>query len=72
MGCSVFKRCNRGGAVCVRAQVGCNRGVWVRVRASKLAQAQVGTTECARARACGCVCVRGRGASRIDKWAETL
>ncbi len=32
-----------------RAQVRCNRGVWVRVRASILAQAQVRTTGRARA-----------------------
>ena len=45
-----------------RAQVRCNRGVWVRVRASILAQAQVRTTERARVQARACVQV-GSGAN---------
>ncbi len=47
------------------AQVGGNRGVWVRVRASILAQAQVRTT--GRARVCVCAC-----AHRLDKLAQIV
>ena len=49
--CATLKDFNRGanrGRMRTRAQVRCNRGDWVRVRASILAQAQVRTTGRAR------------------------